>query len=157
MQFFICGFSISKKWSFEHMQKTFKKRGFLVWSVVSTVWSSRENFFFFELFCAREIILFLKIEKPQMKKGISRKCASFKKNCALHKCNIFAVMHSKERHKNFLNHHYFHHPEVIFSVRLLFFHSRQSGNISLYLATLAFPTGDHQCKSCSPLKWLQFN
>ena len=138
------------------MQKKFKKRGFLVWSVVSTVWSCGKISFFFGFFCAREIIFFWKSKNHKWRKKFRGNVYALVKGCcALHKCNAFALMHSKECNKNFPNHHYYHHPQVTF------FHFRAPagfslswpvGNISLYLAAETFPTGNHQCKSWSQLK-----
>ena len=156
MQLFICGFSISKKWSPEYMQKKLKKRGFLVWSVVSTVWSCGKISFFFGFFCAREIIFFWKSKNHKWRKKFRGNVYALVKDCcALHKCNAFALMHSKECHKNFPNHHYFHHPQVNFSyfrAPAAFFPFPAQRQHSFLARFTAVSAPGHQCESCLQLK-----
>ena len=118
MHLFICGFSISKNY-LSSIQKKFKgKRGFLVWSVVFTAWSCGKTSFFFQFLCPREIIFFLNIEKPQMKRCIYRKNASTwrKRQVYAREMSGFCSHHLARKLKKFLNHRDLHHPEVFFLI-----------------------------------------
>ena len=75
--------------------------------------------------------------------------------CALHKCNVFAVMHSKECHKNIPNHQNFHHPEVIFfhfcGPAAFFPFSAKRQHLFITCLTLV-SARSIQCKTCLKLK-----
>ena len=155
MQLFICGFSISKNY-LSNIQKKFKrKRGFLVWLVVSTTWSCGKTSFFLNFFVLERSFFFEHRKTTNEGMHLPQTCLSVKK-AALRSGNVrfsFSLIGKKAkkvskspRSSSSWSVFSYFYISAGFSLSWLV------GNISLYLATETFPTGNHQCKSWSQLK-----
>ena len=152
MQLFICGFLIFKNY-LSNIQKKFKrKRGFLVWLVVSTTWSCGKTSFFLNFFVLERSFFFEHRKTTNEELHLPQTCLSVKK-ADLRSGNarfLFSLIGKKAKKVsksprsssswNVFSHFYL---SAGFSLSWLV------GNISLYLATETFPTGNHQCKSWS--------
>ena len=156
MHLFICGFSISKNY-LSSIQKKFKgKRGFLVWSVVFTAWSCGKTSFFFNFFVLERSFFFEHRKTTNEALHLPQKCLNVKKKASLRSGNVRFLFSSPGKKtkkvskspRSSSSWSLFSHFWVSAGFSLSWF----VGNISLYLATETFPTGNHQCKSWSQLK-----